>query len=555
MIRHAPRTVLTTHDVANQPSEFVDINLYATDLAMREAVRREAGDWLDARAMALGEAVGSEEVLAWGEEANRNPPELVSFDRYGRRVDEARFHPSYHALMGLAMRHGIHDVAWDGQKPGGHVGHAALLALFTQAEAGVMCPINMTYASVPALRTQPDVTQGWIEKIVGGRYDAKLRPVAEKAGITVGMAMTEKQGGSDVRANTTRAFGLGGRDFRLVGHKWFCSAPMSDGFLTLAYTDRGLSCFLAPRIRPDGERNTIQVMRLKDKLGNKSNASSEIEYHDAYGVLLGEEGQGVKVIIDMVHHTRLGTIAGTLGIMRMALAQAVHHTAGRRVFQKTLLDQPAMEAVIADLAIEYEAAVVLVMRVARAFDAADGSERAFARLGVALAKFWLTKRCPGFVFECMESHGGAGYVEETPMPRLFRESPLNAIWEGSGNVIALDVLRTLAREPGARDAFAAEIAQAAGGNADLDTAWRALAPRLEAATAEADARRLSEDMALVLQGALLVRLAPAAVADAFCATRLGGQGGRSYGVLPQGADKAAVIRRQRAGSSVETAHG
>jgi putative acyl-CoA dehydrogenase len=544
MIRHAPRTVLQTHEVTNQPPEFAGINLYATDLALRDAVLREAGDWLDTRALALGEAVGAEEVLTWGEEANRNPPELVSFDRYGRRVDEARFHPSYHALIRLAMAHGIHDVAWEAPRAGGHLAHATLLALFTQAEAGVMCPINMTYASVPALRTQPDVTQPWLDRLIGGRYDAKLRPIAEKSGITVGMAMTEKQGGSDVRANTTRAHPLGGRDFRLVGHKWFCSAPMSDGFLTLAYTERGLSCFLAPRIRPDGERNTIQITRLKDKLGNKSNASAEIEYHDATATLLGEEGQGVKVIIDMVHHTRLGTIAGTLGIMRMALAQAVHHTAGRRVFQKTLLDQPAMASVIADLAIEYEAAVVLVMRIARAFDGGAESERAFARLAVAVAKFWLTKRCPPFVFECMESHGGVGYVEETPMPRLFRESPLNAIWEGSGNVIALDVLRTLRREPAARDAFAAEIEAASGGNAALDAAWRALAPRLNAATPEAQARRLAEDMALVLQGALLVRAAPAAVADAFCATRLGDQGGKSFGVLPQAADIKAILRRQ-----------
>ena len=545
MPRHAPRTHLATHEVANQPGEFVDVNLYTSDIALREAVARDA-PWLEARAAALGEAVGSEEVLAWGEEANRNPPELTIFDRFGRRIDEVRFHPSYHALVALAMRHGIHDVAWeDNSRPGGHVAHAVLLALFTQAEAGVMCPINMTYAAVPALRVQPDVGGPWIERIVGGRYDAKLRPIADKAGVTVGMAMTEKQGGSDVRANTTRAYSLGGRDYRLIGHKWFCSAPMSDGFLTLAYTEAGLSCFLAPRIRPDGERNSIQVMRLKDKLGNKSNASAEIEYHDAYATLLGEEGQGVRVIIDMVHHTRLGTIAGTLGIMRMALAQAVHHTAGRRVFQKTLLDQAAMAGVIADLAIEYEAAVVLVARVARAFDGADAHERALARLGVALAKYWLTKRCPGFVFECMESHGGAGYVEEGPMPRLFRESPLNAIWEGSGNVIALDVLRTLRREPAARDAFAAEIAPACASNADLAASWRALEPRLDAATPEAEARRLCEDMALVLQGALLVRDGPASVADAFCATRLGDAGRRSYGVLPAAADIGAILARQR----------
>jgi putative acyl-CoA dehydrogenase len=547
MPRHAPRTSLATHEVENQPPEFAGINLYATDPALREAVLREAGPWLDARALALGEAVGSEEVLALGEDANRNPPELVGFDRYGRRLDEVRFHPAYHALMSLAMRHGIHDVAWQTARPGAHAGHAALLALFTQAEAGVMCPINMSYAAVPALRAQPDVTQPWIDRIIGGTYDAALRPIAGKAGITVGMAMTEKQGGSDVRANTTRADPAGGRDFRLTGHKWFCSAPMSDGFLTLAYTARGLSCFLAPRINPDGARNAIHIMRLKDKLGNKSNASSEIEYHGAHAVLLGEEGAGIKTIIDMVHHTRLGTIAGTLGIMRMALAQAVHHTAGRRVFQKTLLDQPAMQAVIADLAVEYEAAVVLVMHVAGAFGATDPAGRAFARLAVALAKYWLTKRCPAFVFECMESHGGAGYVEETPMPRLFRESPLNAIWEGSGNVIALDVLRTLRREPQAREAFASAIAPALGGHADLHAAWRRLEPRLDAAIPESEARRLTEDMALLLQAALLVRHAPPAVADLFCATRLGGQGGRGFGVLPQGADTKPIIQRQLAG--------
>ena len=547
MPRHAPRTQLATHEVANQPAEFVDVNLYTTDIALRAAVAQEA-PWLDGRAAALGEAVGSEEVLAWGEEANRHPPELVSFDRYGRRIDEARFHPSYHALMALAMEHGIHDVAWrEAGRPGGHVAHAVLLALFTQAEAGVMCPINMTYASVPALRVQPEAGLPWIERIIGGRYDAGLRPVAEKAGITVGMAMTEKQGGSDVRANTTRAHPLGGREYRLVGHKWFCSAPMSDGFLTLAYAPGGLSCFLAPRILADGERNAIHVMRLKDKLGNKSNASAEIEYHDAQATLLGEEGQGVRVIIDMVHHTRLGTIAGTLGIMRMALAQAVHHTAGRRVFQKTLLEQAALTGVIAALSIEYEAAVVRVVRLARAFDGADAGERALARLGVALAKFWLTKRCPGFVFECMESHGGAGYVEEGPMPRLFRESPLNAIWEGSGNVIALDVLRTLGREPAARDAYAAEILPSCGSNGDLAAAWRALEPRLSAAVPDAQARALCEDMALLLQGALLVRAGPVSVADAFCATRLGDAGGRSYGVLPADVDTGAILARQRVG--------
>jgi putative acyl-CoA dehydrogenase len=405
-----------------------------------------------------------------------------------------------------------------------------------------MCPISMTYAAVPALKHQPDVAAAWVPKIVGGTYDAPLRPIGEKRGVTVGMAMTEKQGGSDVRANTTRAF-RDGEAWRLVGHKWFCSAPMCDAFLTLAQTEKGLSCFLVPRIRPDGERNSLHVMRLKDKLGNKSNASSEIEYHDTHAVLLGEEGRGVSTIIEMVHHTRLDTISGTIGIMRMALAQAQHHVANRRAFQKTLIDQPAMRAVVADLALEYEAATALTMRVARAFSGTAEEDRAFARLAVASAKYWLTKRNPNFVYECMECHGGAGYVEESPLPRLFRESPLNAIWEGSGNVIALDILRTLGREPLARDAFAAEVMAARGQSAVLDAAMEEVAAEIRRVPAEADARRIAERLALVLQASLLVRGAPAAVADAFIATRLGGEGGRSFGVLPRSADVDAIIDR------------
>ncbi|HEX6866181.1 MAG TPA: acyl-CoA dehydrogenase family protein, partial [Caulobacteraceae bacterium] len=504
MSRFAPRTHLETHEVFNQPSEFAGRNLFTTDTALLEAAVREGGEWVKAPLTALGEAVGSEQVLEWGADANRFPPELVTFDRYGRRVDEAKFHPAYHQLMALAMEHRIHDIAWTADRPGGHVAHAALLALFTEAEAGVMCPISMTYAAVPALRRQPDVTGPWLDKLLGGQYDAPLRPIAEKAGITVGMAMTEKQGGSDVRANTTRATPLGdpgpGRPYRLVGHKWFCSAPMCDGFLTLAYAEGGLSCFLVPRILPDGERNTIQVMRLKDKLGNKSNASSEIEYHDATAWLLGEEGRGVNVIIDMVHHTRLDTMAGTLGIMRMGLAQAVHHTSGRSAFQKRLIDQPAMRAVIADLALEYEAAAALTMRVARAFDGTSDRDRAFARLSVAVGKYWLTKRNPNFIYECMECLGGAGYVEEAPLARLYREAPLNAIWEGSGNVIALDILRTFHKEPAALEAFAAEIADERAADARLDAAASELEARLAAGLGENQARWAAERMALVLQG-------------------------------------------------------
>lgn len=535
---------LGTHEVTNQPAPFAPRNLYLTDVALRQAVCREAGGWLDARMTALGAEAGSERVLALGDTANRFPPELLAFDRYGRRLDEVRFHPAYHELMALAMAHGIHDLPWtETAERGRHLGHLAMLALFTEAEAGTMCPIDMTYASVAALRRQPDVAAPWLEKLVGGRYDPALAPIRDKAGITLGMAMTEKQGGSDVRANATRAHPLepANRLYRLVGHKWFCSAPMSDGFLTLARTDAGLSCFLVPRVLPDGTRNGIRLMRLKDKLGNRSNASAEIEYADARAWLLGEEGRGVGVIIEMVHHTRLGTVGSTLGIMRRALAEAVNHVEGRAAFQRRLIDQPLMARVIADLAIEYEAAVVLALRVGAAFGVE--ADAAFARLGVALAKYWLTKRNPGFVYECMECHGGVGYVEETPLPRLFRESPVNGIWEGSGNVIALDVLRTLGREPQAAAAFRAEIAPARGVDRAFDAAARRLETELDAPQ-EAEARAIVERMALLLQAALLLRHGPPAVADAFCATRLGDAGGRLYGVLPRTVDVAGILARQ-----------
>lgn len=548
MPRHDPLTRLATHEVANQPPDFTPRNLYSTDTVLREAALREGGDWLDAPLAALGEEVGSEQVLEWGEQANRFPPELVTFDRYGRRIDEVRFHPAYHALMALAMRHRIHSIAWKPARPGSHVAHAAMLAVFTEAEAGVMCPISMTYASVPVLRNAPELADTWLPKILDGSYDAALGPIREKAGVTLGMAMTEKQGGSDVRANTTRAYRISddvsAREYRLVGHKWFCSAPMSDAFLTLAYTDAGLSCFLVPRIRPDGTRNNFHLMRLKDKLGNRSNASAEIEYHDTYATLVGEEGRGVPTILDMVHHTRLDTMAGTLGIMRMALAQAAHHVSHRRAFQRRLIEQPLMRAVLADLALEYEAAAALTTRVARAFDGTSDSDRAFARLGVALGKYWLGKRAANFVYECMECHGGAGYVEESALPRLYREAPLNSIWEGSGNVIALDVLRTLRKEMLALDAYVTELQSARGRNVLLDRAADAMRDRLgRAGQNEGEARSITERLVLLLQGALLVRHAPAPIADAFCRTRLAGEGGRTYGTLPDGVDVDSILAR------------
>ncbi len=547
MTPYAPQTHLETHDVTNVPPPFAGRNLYAADAALRDAARLHGTEWVEAPLLALGAAAGSEEVLQWGEDANRYPPELQIFDRFGRRIDEVTFHPAYHRLMALAMEHRIHSIGWAESRPGRHVAHAAMLALHTQAEAGTMCPVSMTCASVAALRHQPEIAGVWEPKIVGGVYDAPLRPIAEKRGVTIGMAMTEKQGGSDVRANTTRAFPLGpggpGGDYRLVGHKFFCSAPMCDAFLTLAYTDKGLSCFLVPRIKPDGERNAFHIVRLKDKLGNKSNASSEIEYHDSFAQMIGEEGRGIATIIEMVHHTRLDTMAGSLGIMRRALAEAVHHVSHRRAFQKTLIDQPLMRAVVADLAVDYEAAAMLAMRIARAFDGESEDDKSFARLGVALGKFWIAKRTPQFVYECLECLGGGGYVEDGPMARYFRESPLNAIWEGSGNVIALDILRTLQKEPKALEAYMAELEPARGVHAGFARNFEALSSAVRKGASEGGARHIAESMALTLQAALLLRHGTPEVASAFCELRLNG-GSVNYGAGNAAIDTGAIIARQ-----------
>ncbi|MBV9653865.1 MAG: acyl-CoA dehydrogenase family protein [Acetobacteraceae bacterium] len=543
MPRLAPTSTLATHSVSNQPPDFAPRNLYLCDRVLREAALREGGEWVDAPLAALGAEAGSEQFLERGQAANRYPPELLTFDRWGRRLDEVRFHPAYHALMEAALRHRIHSVAWTAGRPGAHVLHAAMLAVFSEAEAGAMCPVSMTYASVPVLRRCPSVAGTWLPKLLGGRYDPALRPVAEKAGVTVGMAMTEKTGGSDLRTTTTRAEADSAGDWRLTGHKWFCSAPMSDAFLTLAQTDAGLSCFFVPRVAPDGSRNGIHLMRLKDKLGNRSNASAEIEYHGAWATAVGEPGRGIATIFEMVHHTRVDTMASTLGLMRMALAQAAHHAAHRVAFGARLIDQPAMRAVLADLALDYEAAAALTCRVARAFDGATEGERALARLAVALGKFWLGKRAPGFIYECMECLGGNGYVEEGPMPRLYREAPLNSIWEGSGNVIALDVERTRTRAPAAFEALRAELAAAAGGNALLDAVASAMFDEAAPPAGDKAARWRAERLALALQASLLVRHAPPAVADAFCAARLGGAAGNSYGSFRQAPDLGPILTR------------
>lgn len=530
-----PVADLDTHEVTNQPPPLEDLNLFTGDRALADAVRRSGGAQHETRLTALGARCGSAEVIDWGVQANRVPPVLDTHDRYGRRIDEVRFHPAYHQLMSLGLEAGLASAAWDGTA-NGHVLHAAILFLTGQADSGTSCPMTMTYASVPALAVEPGVGAPWIEKIRGGRYDPAVRPAADKAGVTIGMAMTEKQGGSDVRANATRAEPTGEDGwYRLTGHKWFCSAPMSDAFLTLAQAPGGLTCFLLPRWTPDGTRNAgFRVMRLKDKMGDRSNASSEVEYHGALAQRIGEEGRGVAAIIRMVQHTRLDCVIGSAQQMRGSLAQAVWHAAHRTAFQKRLIDQPMMAAVLADLALESEGATALSLRLAQAFDQQD----ALARLATPVAKYWVCKRAPGMVYEAMESLGGAGYVETGPMPRLFRQSPLNAIWEGSGNVIALDVLRAFGREPEAVEALRAFLEAQRGVVASYDV-W--LDDLDLAGASEATARWTVERLALALQAAVLLE-AESPVVEAFCRLRLQPRGGL-YGAVPAGLDLRGILDR------------
>jgi putative acyl-CoA dehydrogenase len=544
-----PITDLATHAVSNQPPPLEDYDLYATDPGLKSALEREGAGWAQDQVAAMGRAVGSASVIAAGFAANRHPPELRAFAPTGARIDEVEFHPAWHELMRLGLEAGAHSVAWSEARPGGHVAHAALEYLLTQAEAGVCCPITMTYAAVPVLRQAPALAAEWEPKITARAYDPRMIPVAEKTAATVGMAMTEKQGGSDVRANATVARPAGDGGVELIGHKWFCSAPMSDGFLTLAQSEGrlgegGLGCFFVPRFTPDGRRNRIFIQRLKDKLGNRSNASAEIEYDRAWAAPVGEPGRGVAAIMEMVRHTRLDAAVVCAGMMRQAAVQAIHHCAHRSAFGKPLIDQPLMKAVLADLVVEAAAALFLVMRVARAFDGGSEAERGFARLSVAVAKFWVTKRLPNQTYEALECLGGNGYVEDSMMPRLYREAPLNSIWEGSGNVNALDVLRALGREPEALAAYLDEVELARGMDRRLDAAIDAL--RLDVARPqEAGARRLVEAMAVTLQASLLVRHAPPPVAEAFLATRLPGSMCGVYGALPGGLALDEIINKAR----------
>ncbi len=532
-----PQSRLQTHEVVNQPPEPGDTDLWRSDLPLREAVAREGGQ--EGALAPFGALLGRAEMREAGREANRCLPELRLFDRGGRRLDEVHFHPAYHRLMAEGLGAGYAAVAWEGA-PGGHATHAAMVYMMSQIEPGVCCPMTMTYAGWPALAADPELAALWQPKLASRRYDSSVRPVAEKHGATLGMAMTEKQGGSDVRANTTVATPEGGL-YRLTGHKWFCSAPMSDGFLTLAQAPGGLTCFLVPRWL-EGERNAIRLMRLKDKLGNRANASSEIEYAGALAFRLGEEGRGVRTIIEMVHHTRLDTAMAPAGLMRAALAEARRWCEGRVAFQRRLIDQPLMRAVLADLALDWEGALALGLRVARAFDDPSEEGRALARIAVALAKFLSNKRCPVVVYEAMEVLGGMGYVEDTPLPMLFRESPLNSIWEGSGNVICLDVLRTLSKEPLAVEALRAELEAARGADRRYDAALDAQFARWPGMPPEAEARWYAERLGVLLTASVLIRGAPAPVADGYVATRVAGERGQVSGSV-SGLDEAAIIAR------------
>ncbi|MFJ4914280.1 acyl-CoA dehydrogenase family protein [Streptomyces sp. NPDC088726] len=535
-----------THEVTNQTPPLTGHDV-ADDAVLLEGVRREGAEWHTEELHRLGRLVGSEEAQRWADQANDHEPVLRTHDRYGHRVDEVEFHPAYHHLMDTSVGAGLAGAAWADERPGAHVARAAGFMLMTTLEPGHLCPVSMTYAVVPALRRSPDLAKTYEPLLTSRVYEPGLRTPAEKPGLLAGMGMTEKQGGTDVRANTTAATEAADGTWRLRGHKWFTSAPMNDLFLVLAQSPGGLSCFLVPRVLPDGSRNTFRIQRLKDKLGNRANASGEPEFDDTVAWLVGTEGKGVRTIIDMVTMTRLDCVLGSAAGTRAALAQAAHHARHRSVFGARLIDQLLMRNVLGDLSVESEAATTMALRLAGAADRAqrgDTGERAFLRLATAVSKYWVCKRQPVAVAEALECLGGNGYVEESGMPRLYREAPLNGIWEGSGNVNALDLLRALAREPESFEAFHAEIDAASGADRRLDAAWQDLRGELVLTEdAPLRARRLIERAALVLQGSLLVRHAPAPVADAFCASRLDGDRGLAFGTLAPGTDFAGLLER------------
>ena len=527
---------------ANQPPPLEGYDLFSQDAALVDALRREGAAAREEECAAFGRLCGGE-PLELGRLANEHPPTLRAFDRFGDRIDDVEFHPAWHELMRIGVEHGLHAAPWADAEPAPHVARAARFLTLAYAEAGVGCPLSMTYSAVPALRADPELAAEWEPGLAARVYEPGLRPPAEKPGVLCGMALTERQGGSDVRANETRAEQLGDGGYALTGEKWFCSAPTCDLFLVLAQAPGGLTCFVLPRVLPDGERNGFHLRRLKDKLGNRSNASAELELESAWAARLGEEGRGIATIIDMVVHTRLDCVLGSTALMRRAVAEATHHASHRTTFGRLLVEQPLHLNVLADLCLDSEAATATALRLARAVDEGDD---AFRRLATTVAKYWVCKSTPPLVAEALECTGGNGYVEESALPRLFRESPLLSLWEGAGNVNALDLLRATAREPESVDALLAEVDLARGGDGRLDDAARRLRDELaDPHELEHRARSVVELAALCLQGSLLVRHAPPEVADAFCATRLGGAGGRAYGTLPRATDCTAIVERHR----------
>ncbi len=544
-----------THEVLNQPPPLSGYDAFGADRALVETVERLGAGWASGHLHEVGRAIGSAHVQHLAREANRHAPELRTHDRFGHRIDEVAFHPAWHELMGLCFGHGLHAFGWThAGREGAQVARAAISYLWNQGENGVCCPASMTFAAIPLLRMDKTLAAEWESRVLSTRYDARQGPAQDKIGATVGMAMTEKQGGSDLRATQTIAVPLGaggpGGGYHITGHKWFFSVPQSDLFFTLARTAAGVSCFAVPGWLPDGSRNRLLIQRLKDKCGNRSNASAEIEYRDAWGSMVGEDGRGIATLIEMAHLTRLDCALSSAGLMRQAVSQAIHHCSHRRAFQRALVDQPIMQGVLADLALEAEAAMALAFRCAAAVDAAgrDAAAALLARIAVPVAKYFVCKRAPALVAEALECLGGNGFVEDGPMARLYREAPLNGVWEGSGNVICLDVLRAIEREPGCLDAFCDEVRRASGGDARLDGALRRVAAALaDRAGIEARARAIVGAMATLLQASLLVRYAPSAVAEAFCVSRLGEDAlpaaGRAFGTLAPAQDARAIIAR------------
>lgn len=532
--------------MVNQPPLLLELDLYDSDVALKDGLRREGGGWDERGVREYARVMGSAEMVKAGELANRYPPELRSHDRFGHRIDEVEFHPAWHDIMQLNLRHRVHNLPWHDGRPGAHVARTARHYILSQVEAGSACPVTMTYACMPVIRQQPEVAAEWEQLLLGDRYDPRCVPSGQKQAVMVGMAMTEKQGGSDVRSNSTVAepvdSGGPGTGYFLNGQKWFCSAPMSDAFLVLAQAPGGLSCFLVPRWRDDGVRNGIQLQRLKDKLGNRSNASAEIELRGAWGRMVGEEGRGVATILGMVQLTRLDCVSGSAGLMRQALSQALYHCRHRQAFGKRLVEQPLMLNVLADIALESEAATLLALRLARAVDAGE-KESAFSRVATAVGKYWVCRRAETVAAEAMECLGGGGYVEESVMPRIFREAPVNAIWEGSGNVICLDVLRAATKEEGAIEAFVDEVRLGAEQGNGLAVAADTISAALKAAREDpSQARLLVEKMATALQASLLARYSPAPLVEAFVATRLS-CAHLGMGTLPPGVDLPALVGR------------